>query len=238
MVQGRPTDARADCAAVLASGQSAAGIVCLAQVLGATGRLAQAEALLPPLTRQSALSSQVRGWALWLLADFADRRGDAAAAERSLRAALAAMPENEGVRSALSDVLLARGAAREALALLGVPAPSVGLLARRARAQGLLNDPCLSTTQAQIDELLTLAARRGERPHLREEALLALDVARDDARALQLAKANFATQRETIDVRLLVRAARAHGDTAALHEVTQWLRATGFEDLALGDLRS
>ena len=43
IVQGNARDARADCAAVLAGGESLAGTVCLAQVLGDTGNLAQAE---------------------------------------------------------------------------------------------------------------------------------------------------------------------------------------------------
>jgi hypothetical protein len=134
------------------------------------------------------------------------------------------------VRSALCDLLIARGALREALAVVDLPAPSTGLLARRARAQQLLNDPALSTTRAQLDDLLSLASRRGEIPHLREEALFALDVDGDSERALQLAKQNFATQRETIDARLLARAARARGDTEALALVTRWMRETRFED--------
>jgi hypothetical protein len=170
---------------------------------------------------------------LWLRADFADRRGDARAAEALLREAMAATPANEGVRSALCDLLIARGALREALAVVNLPAPSTGLLARRARAQQLLHDPALSATRGQLDDLLTLATRRGEIPHLREEALFALDVDNDINRALDLAKQNFATQRETIDARLLARAARAKGDQAALDLVTRWMRETGFEDQQL-----
>jgi tetratricopeptide (TPR) repeat protein len=246
MVQGRAGDARADCAAVLSSGASAAGTVCFAQILGATGKLAQAQTLLQTLfprdfsrvSQDSAPPAPIRGWALWLMADFADRRGDAPAAEHALRAALAATPTNEGVRSALVDLLLARGASREALSLVDLPAPSVGLLARRARAQAILRDPGLSATRARIDDLLNLATRRGERPHLREEALLALDLEHDPSRALELAKANFAIQRETIDVRLLVRAARVSGDTVALIQVAQWLRKTGFEDRMLEGLHT
>jgi hypothetical protein len=114
-----------------------------------------------------------------------------------------------------------------------LPAPSIGLLARRARAQQLLRDPALEDTRSQINALVTLAARRGDPPHLREEALVALDVDHDAARALELAKANFATQRETIDIRLLSRAARATGDTATLRSVAQWIRETGYEDRQL-----
>ena len=261
MVNGRALDARSDCAGVMAAGESTAGTICLAQVLGATGGLARAETLLKAVvlhdqtsaasraetpaaetrnSRGAALSSDgaagavatdpLRAWALWLLADFADRTGDARAAEAQLRAALEASPQNEGIRSALSDLLLTRGAYREALGLVDLPAPSIGLLARRARAQQLLRDPALEETQAQIRDLVTLATRRGDPPHLREEALVALDVDHDATRALALAQANFETQRETIDVRLLVRAATASGDSAALRAVAAWVGETGYED--------
>ena len=269
VVQGHAAEARADCAAVLGTGATAAGTVCLAQVLSATGKLSQAEVLLKTvLPREAAspesvsyprvasvqtptagavgaqlapsqtFSSQILGWAFWLQADCADRRGDVRAAEQYLRASLAATPTNEGVRAALSDLLIARGALHEALRVVDLPAPSTGLLERRARAQQLLGDPGLSATRAQIDDLLTLASRRGERPHLREEALLALDVDGDAERALELAKANFAIQRETIDARLLVRAAKAHGDRDAIETVARWMRETGFQDRALAEIRT
>ena len=245
MVGGHAADARADCTGVLASGESLSGTICLAQVLGATGGLARAEALLKTLVSRDGVSpsavvasgavipAPVRAWALWLLADFADRSGDSRGAEAQLRAALAADPQNEGIRSALSDLLLARGASREALALVDLPAPSIGLLARRARAQQLLRDPALEETRAQIEDLVTLASRRGDPPHLREEALVALDIDHDPARALQLAEANFDTQRETIDIRLLIRAAQASGDATTLSTVAQWIRQTGYEDRQL-----
>ena len=255
MVNGHATDARADCAGVLAAGESMAGTICLAQVIGATGGLARADALLKTLVSRDELAlaagpsaqpaatslrgaplaaaNSVRAWALWLLADFADRAGDARSAEMQLRAALEASPQHEGIRSALSDLLLSRGAYREALNLVDLPTPSIGLLARRARAQQLLRDPALGDTRSQIDDLVTLASRRGDPPHLREEALIALDVDHDAARALDLAKANFDTQRETIDIRLLVRAATACGDSAVLRTVSQWIRQTGYEDSQL-----
>jgi thioredoxin-like negative regulator of GroEL len=260
LVNGRGADARADCAAVLAAGESTAGTICLAQVIGATGGLARAEALLETVMSRDnveastrldaragvarvaaqlgtpaalAASDSVRAWALWLLADFADRAGDAPAAETQLRAALQAAPQNEGIRSALSDLLLDRGAYREALALVDLPAPSIGLLARRARAQQALRDPALKDTRSQIDDLITLATRRGDPPHLREEALVALDVDHDPARALTLARANFETQRETIDLRILLRAAKACGDGATLSALTKWIHETGYEDTQL-----
>jgi tetratricopeptide (TPR) repeat protein len=233
MVGGHAAEARADCANVLASGEPTTGTICLAQVLGATGSLTRAEALLKTVISRNERAPSVRAWALWLLADFSDRAGDAPAAEAWLREALEAAPQNEGIRSALSDLLLARGVYREALNLVDLPAPSIGLLARRAQAQQALRDPALEQTRSLIEDLVTLASRRGDPPHLREEALVALEVDHDPARALELAKANFDTQRETIDIRLLIKAATMRGDTATLSSVHQWIHETGYEDRQL-----
>jgi tetratricopeptide (TPR) repeat protein len=213
--------------------QPTGGLLPTQRELRASGDARGELAALSPGTRAVAATSSVHAWALWLLADFADRSGDSRAAEANLRAALDADPPNEGIRSALSDLLLSRGAYREALALVDLPAPSIGLLARRARAQQLLHDAALEDTRSQIDELVQLASRRGDPPHLREEALVALDVDHDPTRALELAKANFETQRETLDVRLLTRAAQACEDSATLRAVAQWIRQTGYEDRQL-----
>ena len=254
MVGGRAAEARADCAGVLASGESTTGTICLAQVLGATGGLDRARTLLKTLASRegthpegtdasaataqpaagaSSMDASVHAWELWLLADFSDRANDARSAEAELRAALEAAPRNEGIRSALSDLLLSRGAYRDALAIVDLPAPSIGLLARRARAQQLLRDSGLADTRSQIQDLVMLASRRGDPPHLREEALVALDVDHDAGRALDLAKANFDTQRETIDIRLLVRAATTAGDGTTLRSIAKWIRETGYEDRQL-----
>lgn len=237
-VQGQFDQARSDCLALLGLGETSAGSACLAQVFGSTGRIAEAIKLLQPLQRSESTSPELRAWGLSLLADFADRSGDAAGAERYLRQALALESHNEAVRTALCDLLIERSATAEALALLDLPNPSYGLLVRVARIQALRSDPRLSRTRAQLAEIEALTERRGDVPHWREQALLALEVERDDARALTLAKANFEAQRETIDVRLLARAARARGDRATLIELRLWLEVTRFEDRDLEALRS
>jgi hypothetical protein len=122
--------------------------------------------------------------------------------------------------------------------LLDLPNLSYGLLVRAARVQALRRDPALSRTRRQLAELESLAERRGDVPHLREQAMLALDVEHDADRALTLAKANFATQREALDVRLLARAALTLKDRATLADLKQWLTSTGFEDRRLTAVRS
>lgn len=245
LVQGRAEEARPDCTAVLAAGEAAAGTICLAQVLGATGELSRATSLVsrllapdgrvfePASPSSVPLARPIRGWALWILADFTDRAGDPATAEKLLRAALEMVPDNEGVRSALSDLLLARGAAREAMDLVDLPSPSLGLLARRAHVQTLLRDPAAADTRERIETLLGPSARRGDRPHLREEALVALYVDKEPERALELAIRNFEAQRETLDVRLLARAAQSSGDRKALAQLADWLRESRYEDREL-----
>ncbi len=228
IVQGRFDEARPDCLAVLALGESSAGTTCLAQVLGGTGRIAAAEKLLR--AREGALDA----WGLGVLADLATRRGNTDDAEGYLRKALTLEPANEAIRAALCDLLTERGAHAEALALLDHTNASYGLLVRKARVQSLLHDPALTRTREELLELESLSERRGDVPHAREQALLALYVERDSRRALAMARVNFETQRETIDIRLLAHAALASGNREALAELQQWLRATRFEDRRLG----
>lgn len=248
LVQGRAAEARPDCTAVLSAGEAAVGTICLAQVLGATGELERATSLvsrllspdgrvLEPASPSSIpLARPIRGWALWILADFTDRAGDPATAERLLRAALEMVPDNEGIRSALSDLLIQRGAAGEAMTLVDLPSPSLGLLARRAHAQTILRDPAVAETRARIDALLAPFQRRGDRPHLREEALVALYVDKNPERAVELARQNFGAQREAIDVRLFARAAQASADREAMRALTDWQRESRYEDRELAGM--
>ena len=232
MVQGNSADARADCAALIAIGAPSPGTVCLAQTLAASGQLARASSMIELLMARAALPDpEIQAWAQSSLADFASRRAGVAAAEPHLRAALSAAPRSEYIRCALSDILIARGAADEALGLLDLPRPSVGILVRRLLAQTVLGAVDSSRdTRVRLEELLRLETRRGERVHLREEALLALGLGKPAGEALEVARANFAVQREPIDVRLLARAAVNAGDREALQELREWRRKTGFTD--------
>jgi Flp pilus assembly protein TadD len=232
MVQGDAAKARADCSALFDLGQSPIAAVCLAQTLGATGQLERATETIELLLRRDALPTpSLRAWALGSLADFSSRRSDMAAAERYWREALALTPWEESIRCNLGDIMIARGAAREALALLDLPQPSVGMLVRRALAQAQLGEKVEHrNTTERIDQRLRLELQRGERVHLREEALLALGTGKPPHETLSLAKANFAVQREAIDVRLFARAASRARDAAALEQIHDWVRQTGFKD--------
>ena len=88
----------------------------------------------------------------------------------------------------------------------------------------------MASARRELDTLLAVGRRRGTTPHLREEGELALYVDRDAARALVLARQNFALQKDTPDIRLLLGAAVAAGDKPTLAELRRWLASTGFED--------
>jgi len=237
MVRGEPGRARGDCAALMGLGQTGVGMVCLAQSLAGTGRIERAQSVVDGvLSRGELREPATLAWAQATLGDFAARRGDIAAAKTHLQAAFAATPQDESVRSALADVLLASGQPDEALRVVDLPHPSVGLLVRRLLAQTTQGKVDRDATLAQLKELLRLEAERGERVHLREETLLALGTGRNPKETLQLAQANFAVQREPIDARLLARAALDAHDTGALHELTQWRASSGFKDRLVDSL--
>jgi predicted Zn-dependent protease len=238
LVRGEPIEARTDCAAIFSYGESTLGSVCLAQVLAARGELEHATELVGVVHARATPPPDIEAWIQGTLADFAMRAGDAHAAEMHLRAALESHPQDETLRIQLADLLLARRDALEALRLVDLPKPTIGLLVRRYLAQTELRDPGRVETLARVRELIDLEARRNERTHLREEALLALGTGASAPETLELARANFALQREAIDVRLYARAAADAGDTRALRELNDWCAHTGFRDRMVQTLLS
>ena len=247
LTRGDFAAARADCAVLIGQGETFAGSACLAQSLAAMGSIAAAGALLgralEPCARPSAMAAAATtvgvaadaalcAWALGIRADLAQRRGDSAAAERDLRAALQRDARSELLRIQLAQLLMARGAADQAATWLDVPYPSVAMQVQRL---ALLdpNQAGHAALRAQVEAQLALGRARGERLHLREETQLALDIDHDMPRALALARANFAVQRELVDVRMLARAATGARDAAALRELADWTRGWGYADVVV-----
>ena len=79
-------------------------------------------------------------------------------------------------------------------------------------------------------------AERGDPPHRREQAMTALHLQRDAQAALALAQQNWAEQREPLDARLLLQAALAAQNPAAVAPVLEWMKATAIEDVRLKPL--
>lgn len=139
----------------------------------------------------------------------------------------------EATRVAPGDVRTLAAHARH-LRRTGRHAEVRGLLAGTAATDTLLLEQALAAKaagDADAPRLAAALARRyalaratGEAPELREEAEYMLTIRGDAARALELARENFRTQRDAEDVELLVRAATAARRPDALQEARAWAR--------------
>jgi len=73
------------------------------------------------------------------------------------------------------------------------------------------------------------ARARGDTTHRKEESRFVLAIGHDAARALALAQANYAQQRELADARILLEAALAARQRTAAEPVLQWMASSGVE---------
>src|SRR6202043_1409466 len=105
IVTGDYVQARPDCAWLLGSGEQWTGSVCIAQVLGSTGQLERARALLERLMAGDAAgqsgqgpSAEILAWTLSVRADLAQRAGALPEAEDLLTRAVALAPASDYTR--------------------------------------------------------------------------------------------------------------------------------------------
>lgn len=229
LLRGDFSGARADCARSLAAGgaEQAVAIACLAQAQAASGRLAEAQALLATYPAPSERDASLRAYWFAVRGELSERAGALDRAISDYEAALALDPGNDAIRAALADALKAGGEHRDAGDLLDIERPGLALLVRRV---GCVRGAESASLRAQASALLVLEQQRGDASHRREAALLALE-AGDAPTALAEAEANFLTQKELADVRILARAAVAAGDDDARGRLAGWLRATGYRDV-------
>jgi Tfp pilus assembly protein PilF len=234
-VLGRYADARRDCAALAGRVAPVVVIGCEAVPASLSGeaRLAY-EALVRILAYQGA-SPDVREWALTLAAEVAVRCGDFSAAELHFRAALALDPRDAYLKGAYADFLLDRDRPREVPPLLRDDTRNDVLLLRLALAEQRLPDQrdAFAAHRADLAARFQAAHRRGDSMHRREEARFRLAMQNDSRAAVQLARGNWAVQREPADLRILIEAARAAGDSGTLKIATDWISAHHLEDAVI-----
>lgn len=231
-VQGRYAEAAIACAQLVGRSDDFVATLCELSLQGLQGKLGAALSGLAALQEFAATRPpDLRAWHAAEWAEARQRAGDAAGAETLYRAGLGQY-DDHALRAAYADLLLAQGRAAEAERLLREHARVDAQALRLLQAQHALGraDPAL---RARVSESYAAARRRGEQPHLREEATYALHIEGDAARALNLARQNWAEQREPADTLLLAAAARAAGQLHALVQLREWLRATGYKDARL-----
>lgn len=235
-VLGRYGAAREHCARLAGPAYAALGgaalpaQVCLAELDSLRGQVTAADARLAALAAQA--SAAEAGWLALVRAELAERRGDGRAGAL-YRSALAAGAADVYTLAAYADWLLTNDEPAAVLELLAGREAADALLLRLAIAQQRLRDPAAEASRRALHQRFDAARLRGDSLHAREEARLALDIDRDAARALALAQAQWAQQKEPADALLLVRAARTAAQPKAAEPVWQLMRDSGYQDARL-----
>ena len=203
---------------------------CSAYVEATTGKTRAAYArLLGALERAPQAGAAPRLWVNTRLAEMSVRLGDAAAAERHFKSALALGLNDNFLLAAYADFLLEQRRPREVVALLKDWTRSDTLLLRLALAERDLGLPEAARHARILGERFAAEAQRAERLHLAEEARYLLELRGDASAALAAAAENWKAQREPRDALILLEAAHAARLPAAAAPALDWLARSGFE---------
>lgn len=234
LVQADYAAARAACARLAPLADALIGAACRAQVDALSGQAgAAAASLRAALQADHAASDAQRLWALTRLAEIEERLGHAAEAEAAYRAALALGIADVYLQSAYADFLLDRGRATEVLKMLEGKERSDLLLLRLAIAAKASRHPKAAEWRQALAARFEAARLRGDSLHQKEESRFVLALLDDPQRALELARANYAVQREPADARVLLEAALAARQPAAAAPVLRWLETNQVEHVGL-----
>ncbi|HWW70645.1 MAG TPA: hypothetical protein VN089_11940, partial [Duganella sp.] len=234
-VQGDYAGATASCAHLSSLAMELITVTCIANVGTVTGRNAKSEQLLDlTLERSANAPAELREWALTLLAEMAQRRGDATVAEARYQRALAMAPSDSYLLGAYADFLLEQKRSGEVLTLLRDQTRIDALLLRRALAlkQQGGQEKALTVDIKELAARFDAAARRGDTVHQREQARFELLLRGDAKTALALARKNWAVQREPADIRIYLEAALGAREAGAAKPVIDWVTRHRIEDVA------
>lgn len=230
-VQGRYADSDAACRQVAVAGAELHANACLAENLALRGDVDRARATFIALLGDSRQPPVTRAWLSTSLAELEQRAGRAAAAEAAFQAALKLDPDSY-TTLAYADFLIEQKRPAQALALLKAQTRSDAVLLRLAIAGTQAKASSAAADVAEMRERIALANERPDAKvfHGREQAMFALEVDGDAARALELARGNVAQQREPLDLLVLAQAARASGQPAAVERAKRLTDEIGLVD--------
>jgi hypothetical protein len=243
--QGDPVAAATDCAAAAPHVGHLTAATCQAAVRGLRGDPAGGLAALDAALADSAGAPwSTELWARSTAAELALRTGNPPLARQHFEAGLRRMRAADSMDPALlaayADFLLEQGETARVRDLLADQRRQDSLLLRLALAEqaaGRAGEPSAAASAAGHTRHLALRfaemRQRGDRSHLRDEALFELDLRGDPAAALSRMTESWTVQRDPVDARLLLRAARAAGQPGAAGVVTAWIASTGVRDQRL-----
>ncbi|MDF0751614.1 hypothetical protein NLU14_15405 [Marinobacter sp. 71-i] len=228
-VQGHYEDARKRCSQLQQSYPGLIADSCAAQVDARTGRPAAAYQALQKKSESTSTNTTSQLWAEGTLGDIAAQMGNPAAADH-WQTILRISPDDLYTRAQLADWYLSRNQADRTLALTEGYEQVDSLAVLRAIAMARSGHPEAEALAERLRERFAEARWRGNLLHQRDMARFQLDIEGDADTALTFAADNWRSQREPLDTRLLLRAARAAGDEQPAQKVRTWLDKHGQSD--------
>jgi Tfp pilus assembly protein PilF len=216
------------CTQLAALAASPHDVACEAQRLSRRGEHGRAAELLESAYAAARRPTE-RAQLASLRAEVAFWSGDDVRAEQAAREALGWDPADRYTRALLADLWLERGELLRVRSLLEGHTADDALLLRDALAARGLGEAMAEPLFAGLAAREAQNRQRGDLSHGREALRLALARGDTGPRLVALARANFASQREPWDARLLAAVAEREGDAEALAAARAWLRDTGFE---------
>lgn len=236
-VQGDYAQARHHCLRLMGLAPALTVNTCLAGVASLNGQAVSAERLLEnTLAQNGDANPDARLWALTVLAEIAERRGETQKAQSRYQAALALPIQDVYLKAAYADFLLDQQRPAEVLPLLANDTANDNLLLRLVLAEQALKAPGFQQHVNLLRERYLASRARGDFVHQREEARFVLYIERNPSRALQLARINWQNQREPADIRILLEAAIAAGDQTTIQQTRNWVATRKLEDVRLTPL--
>ncbi len=231
-VLGRYAEAKQSCTPLLSLASELIGLSCLTGVSSLNGQASTAYRLLEQTLNQNPKATSLeRNWAWGTLAEMAERLGKNQQAHFYFKAILTLDPNDVYAQASYADFLLDQGQPQQALEILKNNLKPDALLLRQILAEKQLNSPNLAVHQQMMQDRIEASRARGSTIHRREEAIFTLRVLNQPAQALELALDNFAVQRESLDLRILLESAWAAKTPTAAKDALEFIRSSKLEDV-------
>jgi tetratricopeptide (TPR) repeat protein len=236
-VRARYDEAQRSCFPLMELDAPLVASTCLASIGSLTGHAAKSYDFLHDALKESqAISTDQRLWSLTVLAEIASRMGRYKEANQFFTEALKIGRQDVYLLNAYADFLLDQKRPVEVMAMLNDKTRVDSLLLRVALAKQQLGNNDLPTIITKLKARFAASRLRGENLHQGDEARFTLYLLKQPQQALQLAQANWASQREPKDARILLEAAIAAHDPVAAQPVIELLNSTGMEHIQLRQL--
>ncbi len=236
-VRARYDEAQLSCIPLMDLETPLAASTCLASIGSLTGHADKSYDFLRDAFKENQnISTDQRLWSLTVLAEIASRLGRNEEANQFFTEALKIRRQDVYLLNAYADFLIDQKRPAEVIALLNDKTRIDSLLLRLALAKQQLGDNELPNIITQLKARFAANRLRGENLHQGDEARFTLYLLKQPQQALQLAQANWVSQREPKDARILLETAIAAHDPAAAQPVIELINTTGMEHVQLREM--